>query len=810
MKKLYADFLQKIDAGNLKRCTEELAAIEMGQTFRHYRMAAEYVLKLMQKNGFSNAEIIDFPADGRTVFQDKKMPLAWDASIGRLTLLDAPEEEVVADYSVHPFHLIKGSVATPPEGLVTRIITEQQFLAGEDPRGALIMLEPMTWPRANVLVPILDQGGLGIISDFVMGRYKSPDSLQWVNACTEGTDWHVTEEDRPFIGFTVSAKVGNRIRQQANSGALKVRVECDGRRYSGKLPLITAMLPGKRKQELWIIAHMYEPLLNDDSNGVIAGIEAARQIMLKGTPEYSLRLVFAMELYGYAAYTASRGSNLKNEVIGGCNLDGLGCVSNETMDLYAAGPAVPFFGNDLLKDAEKELKDVLNLKYKGTAYFDDMFIGDPTVGVPTVWLHGRNGGFWHNSMQCSTDFIDWKLFHKNTAMAAAYLYKVANYTGKASKKIPVTIEPIQSPWRDYARQMRIARKEAGFPHSLAKVPQKERISLPGGVMYDAFANVLCNMDGEKDLAQIIREAETETGKIKTEAEVKKYIDSVNFLVDYGYLEAIERPVIKAPEILEALQELGVARADVLLVHASVSKCGYIDGGAETVIKSIAAAAETVLFPTFTRPYIYLGGLNKGYNYRPYDPADYDAIWTGSIGKTLLRKFPEAIRSSHVTHSWAGLGCRAAACLDSHEACDSPTGRNSPMGKALDMDGKILYFGTGVAPTTFLHYLEDICNVPYLEAAVCRVKNPDSSLQTVLIEKHLPGHRDFYRKDAENCKFFRRAVADGLEIHSIQLGMGKLQLIDLRRLYEIGMHLLSEDPCILLCDDPNCLYCRKYH
>ena len=133
-----------------------------------------------------------------------------------------------------------------------------------------------------------------------------------------------------------------------------------------------------------------------------------------------------------------------------------------------------------------------------------------------------------------------------------------------------------------------------------------------------------------------------------------------------------------------------------------------------------------------------------------------------------------------------------------------------MGKALDMNGKILYFGTAMPPTTFLHYLEDICNVPYLDAAVCRIKNPDSSLKTVLIEKHLPGHRDFYRKDAENCKFFRRAIADGLEIRTVHLGMGKLQLVNIRQLYEIGTQLLGEDPRILLCDDPNCLFCRKYH
>ena len=79
---------------------------------------------------------------------------------------------------------------------------------------------------------------------------------------------------------------------------------------------------------------------------------------------------------------------------------------------------------------------------------------------------------------------------------------------------------------------------------------------------------------------------------------------------------------------------------------------------------------------------------------------------------------------------------------------------------------------------------------------------------MVVPGHLPGHRDFYRKDAENSKFYTAAVKAGLEISEVSLGYGKLRMIDLRQLYDIGMELLKKDPRILLCDDPECLFCRN--
>ena len=186
MKELFREFRTRINEAALVEKVEELCRIERDQTFTAYHRSVDHICNLLRAAGIPNVEKHCFPADGETAYEDKRMPLAWDVSTGKLTLCD-DAHTVAADYQVHPFHLIKGSTATRQGGETVRIITEQQFLAGESPDNALVVLETGTWPRADVLTPILDQGGRGIISDFLEGRYEHPDAIQWVTACTEGS-----------------------------------------------------------------------------------------------------------------------------------------------------------------------------------------------------------------------------------------------------------------------------------------------------------------------------------------------------------------------------------------------------------------------------------------------------------------------------------------------------------------------------------------------------------------------------------------------------------------------------------------------
>lgn len=812
MKKLYQEFLEKIDIDAFIERTVNLCKIEMGQTSTHQYKAAQYTLEQIKAAGIPNAELLEFPADGKTAYLDKRMPIAWDATVGRLShLIPGKEPQVIADYQKHPFHLIHASVATPPEGIITKIITEDQFRSGADVKDCLVMLNPMTDPRPAIMKPILDRGGLGLVSDYLVDRYQTPDHIQWVVACTEAGDWHVTALDRPFIGFSVSPRTGDQIRQAATKGTYKVKVECDGRRYEGILPAVTALIPGKSKKEVWILAHLFEPMLNDDCMGVMAGIEVAKQIMAKGTPDYSVRLVFAMELYGFAAYAASRGGDLKGQVIGGCNLDSMCAVYGEDDLKLCPSGYVPCIMNEVLKEVYEEFKDTRKLIYAQAEFHDDMFLSDYSTGLPTTWLmNTAYKKLWHNSRQCEPDFFNWPRYKENLAFASMYLYTVANSGGREPAPKQLTLKPVSSPWRDYAAKMVFARKEIGLPYSQVKVPRDEKVSMPDGIIYGPISNVLSNMDGKKNLAELILEAEAEREQQLSEGQVKKYIMSMNHLADYGYLEVISRPEISGDDIKAALNELGVTGDDVLMVHASVSNCGYISGGPTTLIDAIRETAGTSMFTTFTYPYILLGGsLSAGYV--PFDAADPSQVWTGKVGETVLKKYPDAVRSRHITHSWAGFGKKIHECLDAHEPDAAPTGKDCPLEKAMEMGGKVLYFGTGLGPSTFLHYLEDASNLPYLDDAVCGVKMPDGSTKKYILPKHLPGDRDFYHvSPGKECKFYERAYARGLNAKRVKLGMNELILMDLQEVYKIGMEIIREDPNVLLCDDPECLFCSKFN
>lgn len=203
--------------------------------------------------------------------------------MGRLTIKNSPiafEDPVVADYQRHPFSLIKGSVSTPKGGQLVRIITEAQLFAGEECAGALILCAPETKPEAEILTAVLDLGALGLITDFYAQQYRdeTSDAISWVNSCTEGMHWHVQFEDRPFIAFSVSPNTADELRYAANTDELTALVESDGRRYEGVLPGVTALVPGRQKKEFWLIAHLYEPLSDDNSNGVVGAIEIVRVI----------------------------------------------------------------------------------------------------------------------------------------------------------------------------------------------------------------------------------------------------------------------------------------------------------------------------------------------------------------------------------------------------------------------------------------------------------------------------------------------------------------------------------------------------
>lgn len=914
MREIFSKLYDEINTRNLMDNTEKMLRAELGQTFRDYHQAVSCAKSLMQQAGLEKIEVINFPADGKTVYQDKRMPIGWQATVGKLTIHKSAApfpDPVVADYQRHSFHLIKGSVSAPASGRYARIITEAQLFSGEDAQGALVMADPLAFAWPDLLKSALDLGALGIISDHLVGRYETPDALQWANACTEGSHWHIQSEDRPFISFSVSPRTGDLIRQAASCGELVALVECDGKRVRERLPMVTGILPGRSRRELWVVSHLFEPMSNDNSSGVAASIEMARAIKqlaaTKRIPQlnFTLRLVFAMEFYGFAAYAEKRGGWLGDQTIGAINTDAMPITEGAPINAYLAPPRAPFFGDYLMEtllddyiSGRTENKGALDhtrrraqpalLLHEEGMYGDDTFMSDPTVGLPTQWILGASR-FWHNSAQ-TMSFISPTRFRESAALIGAWLASILTIDARnisalfaialtnarqhllnESTESQITPERLRwrlareearlksfdkvsaapklvrnaiatlrrdaahlmaglptekslrkpkksapgderSRWLQYTASIVPARKTRGFPYDQTKVPPETRARLPDRVVFGPMARLLANMDGSKNLRRLITETEWECRCEFDAGKIKKYINAIGLLSDHGYLATTFGQQISKPDIVRALRKLGIAAGDLVLVHSALAAFGRIAGGAETVIAAFREAIGpqgTILFPTFTLPYIYFDGIcPRKKRYLPHDGADPSQICVGHIPQVFL-KYPGVMNSAHATHSVAGLGPLTAQCLSEHKEDDSPAGASSPFAKLHKYKGKIVYFGASLATSTFLHHLEDTLDLPYLRKAVCRVKRAGGGLETLLIPKQLPGHRDFYNSNWRETKIFKKLLADGMPIRETPLGMDYVRTIAATDFYRFGIKALKADRRILLCDAPDCLFCRSY-
>ena len=731
----------------------------------------------------------------------------------------------------------------------------------------MVITNPETRPRADLYPRICDLGALGVVNDYLQGRYETPDAIEWINGFADGPQWHALAGDRPLISFSVSPRTGDALRAAARAGDVLVRVESDGRLFEDEVDLVTGILPGRDPREVWTLAHLYEPMTNDNSAGVVTGIEIARalqKLIRAGSippPRFTLRLLFGLELYGFAAYVGRRGGQLRGQVIAAVNLDAVPITATgRPARVYAAPPAAAFFGNYLLEQMYEQYRGQASPALGSFAEFgmygDDLAFSDPTHGIPTIWILDSYK-FWHNSAQ-DMSVIDKNMFKRSTALHGAYLAKLllfdpanaraeiaaAGSTAQShlhrearqiveevtartpgserellekarrrmkfrlslesrqlsdlkrfgdcpelaealsrlreeQKRVSVGLEkqlkawwksqnPSRSPapenpWLDYAATVVPSRATAGFPHDLHRVPKADRRSLPDSPVYGPLLRVLANMDGRKTLKELLLEAEWEMKAVFNPWQVKRYVQTVGYLGDWGYLGVRYASEIARKDIVRALRQAGLKRGDLVMAHTGISHFGRIRGGAETVLDAfleVLGKKGTLLCPAFTRPCIHFEGFGaKNRRYRPNEMDVPELVVTGRLPQLLVNK-DGAVRSKHCSHSVIGIGPLAAECVSAHREDDPPTCRRSPFGKLYDHGGKMIWFGASLAATTFFHFLETELDMPYLRSGVFCVKEGDR-VRTVFVPKHLPGHRDFYR--GEESKMYQRLIAMGLDI-----------------------------------------------
>ncbi len=243
------------------------------------------------------------------------------------------------------------------------------------------------------------------------------------------------------------------------------------------------------------------------------------------------------------------------------------------------------------------------------------------------------------------------------------------------------------------------------------------------------------------------------------------------------------------KLIDDLKTIGLKSGDSVLVHSSLSKIGFVDGGAKTVIEAlfeVIGKDGTLLFPTFPAK-----GKNKTHlEEQPFFDIKNTPSQMGSITE-YFRKLDNVFRSFHPTDSVSACGPLAEYYTNSHFGQLTPYNENSPFRKLCSKNGKILMLGTTLnGACTNLHTLEDAVDFkfPVYDEKIFEVKMTDEKgvEHTMKTKVHNPEYSVKRNCDALKPIFINEKVlVEGL------VGEAKTMLIDANKMLEVMIKYYNE-------------------
>ncbi len=248
------------------------------------------------------------------------------------------------------------------------------------------------------------------------------------------------------------------------------------------------------------------------------------------------------------------------------------------------------------------------------------------------------------------------------------------------------------------------------------------------------------------------------------------------------------------QLIAGLSDLGLRRGDGVVVHSSLRSFGYLDGGAQSVIRALMAVLSpegTLVMPSFNHGRIARGN-GQGY----YDPRTTPTV-NGAIPDAFWRQ-PGVVRSLNPTHAFAAWGKRAQDYVAYHHRVLT-MGPASPLGRLQRDGGYGLLLGVGYRPNSFHHVVEMTTGAPCLgrrtEAFPVRLADGRQVMGRTW------GYRDGKCPFTDGQRYPAVMVARGLD-RRVTIGKCEAILYRLQDCFDVVQGMLSEG-----CDGfPPCAGC----
>lgn len=186
---------------------------------------------------------------------------------------------------------------------------------------------------------------------------------------------------------------------------------------------------------------------------------------------------------------------------------------------------------------------------------------------------------------------------------------------------------------------------------------------------------------------------------------------------------MERKIVLKQDILDALASVGAGRGQSIMVHTSLSRLGFVCGGAQTVIEALLECVGvdgTIMMPAqswknldpsagvhWEEPEEWWQIIRD--NWPAYNKEITPTNTMGSVAE-MFRKWPGAVRSDHPARSVAAYGWYAEYLTEHHDLSDI-FGESSPLARLYGLDGYVLLIGVGYDKNTSLHLADARAEYP---------------------------------------------------------------------------------------------------
>jgi len=355
-----------------------------------FEHATRHILQQLQSYGLDDVRLLEYPADGQTMFGTQKSRPVWDVRAAELWELGEVDGETVrsrrlGDWDSVPLTLAQDSLS----GEVTTTLvdigagTSSSDYAGKELAGKLVLTSSQ--PGSVVDRAVGELGAAGIIS------YAPNQRSAWWQEDDRLVRWgHLSSfPETESFGFMISLGEARDLQARLASGEqIHLYGMVDASHQTGAYGFATAAIRGtdQADEDIHFTCHLDHPRpgANDNASGCVAILETARTLSalvregILPRPARTIRFLWPAEIEGSIMYLSTHPdvsrirANIHMDMVGG------GPVTKAVFRISGGPISVPSF----IADLGHEIGHFVNRQ-------TEAFAGGSSVDFP---LHAPEGG----------------------------------------------------------------------------------------------------------------------------------------------------------------------------------------------------------------------------------------------------------------------------------------------------------------------------------------------------------------------------------------------------------------------------------